>query len=58
MPFHWLLRMARWARNPPSSRQVIFVLAIIAVCLAIWAVEEIFGFPWDVTPVRPPVRLH
>jgi hypothetical protein len=37
---------------------VIFVLAIIAVCLAIWAVEEIFGFPWDVTPVRPPVRLH
>lgn len=58
MPFHWLLRMSRWARNPPSGKKVIFVLAVIALCLAIWGLEQIFGFPGDWDMVRPPVRLR
>jgi len=58
MPFHWLLRMARWARNPTSSQRIWLVLAVIAACLAIWGLEQVFGFPEDWTPARSPVRLR
>ncbi|MCZ0810933.1 hypothetical protein N5A93_01705 [Roseovarius sp. EGI FJ00037] len=37
--------MARWAQNPPSGRQVRFVLAIILICLALLAYEHVFGWP-------------
>lgn len=41
----WLFKMARWARNPPSEARVKFVLAIIALCLALAAVEYFIGWP-------------
>ncbi len=37
-PLH-LLRMARWARHPPSRNRVLLGLAVIAVCLAIVGLE-------------------
>ncbi len=40
-----LLRMAKWARNPPSAKRVALVLTVIAICLAIFAVEHFFGAP-------------
>lgn len=43
-PTRWLLRASRWARNPPSEKRVL-LLALIAVCLAIWGLEKLFGFP-------------
>ena len=49
---HWLLRMKRWAQNPPSSRQVLFVLAIIGFALALYAVERVFGWPEALTVER------
>ncbi len=47
-PVHFL-RMAHWARNPPSRRRVILVAVVIGACLALagleWAglVPEGFG---------------
>lgn len=48
-PF-WLLRMYRWARNPPSEKTVKFVLAIVAFCLLLLAIELIWGWPDALTP--------
>ncbi|MEQ9258069.1 MAG: hypothetical protein RIG84_03130 [Roseovarius sp.] len=41
----WLFRMARWAQNPPSEKRVIFVLAIVALCIALFVVERYMGWP-------------
>jgi hypothetical protein len=38
-------RMAKWARNPPGEKQVKMVFAIIAICLALFAVERLIGWP-------------
>lgn len=38
----WLLRASRWARNPPSARMVILLLAIIAAGLVLVGLEH-FG---------------
>lgn len=45
MNLHWLMRMSQWARKPPSWRRVMFVGAILAVCLALWGIETIWGWP-------------
>ena len=50
MTVRWLLRMARWARNPPSMRRVVLVLGIVAVCLALFAVEYFIGWPEAPSP--------
>jgi len=52
MNSRWLLRMTRWAQNPPSAGRVKFVLAIIAVCAALYAVERYYGWPDALTPDR------
>ena len=41
----WLMRMARWARHPPSMRTVLLVGGLLAVCLAVWGAEQIWGWP-------------
>ncbi len=43
-PRHFL-RMARWARNPPSEKKVKFVSGIILVCAALFLVERYIGWP-------------
>ena len=52
----WLLRAVRWARNPPSEKRVKLVLAVIAICVAIWGLEQLFGFPDWLVPEH--VRGH
>ncbi|PVA11728.1 hypothetical protein DC366_01870 [Pelagivirga sediminicola] len=49
---HWLLRAARWARHPPSAGRVKFVLAIIAFCVLLYAIEHYFGWPDALTPEK------
>lgn len=39
------LRMSKWARRPPSARRVKLVLAVIAISLAIYGLERVFGTP-------------
>lgn len=54
MNYRWLLRMAKWARNPPSAGQVKFVLAIIAISLTLYGIERAFGWPEWLTPQATP----
>lgn len=42
---NWLMRMSQWVRNPPSPRRVKLVLAVVAVCFALWGIELIWGWP-------------
>lgn len=39
MNMTWLLRMAKWARHPPSPQRVKLVLGVIAACLVLYAIE-------------------
>ncbi|MCA0921617.1 hypothetical protein [Pseudooceanicola nanhaiensis] len=48
----WLLRMARWARNPPSPGRVRLVLIVVAICLAVVLLEQVFGFPEELVPAK------
>jgi len=51
-------RMARWARNPPGEKRVKLVLAVIAIALAIWGLERLFGTPdWMLIEGQRPGRL-
>ena len=53
---HWLIRMARWVRHPPSWGRVKLVLGVVVICLAIFGYEKLFGWP-DVLTVNTPIRL-
>lgn len=57
MNFHWLIRASRWARNPPSPRMVKLVFAIIALGLALVALEKLGLWPDWATLERRPGRL-
>jgi hypothetical protein len=48
----WLIRMKRWAANPPSARMVALVFGVIAACLVLAGVELIWGFPEWLVPQR------
>ncbi len=48
----WLLRASRWARNPPSAKRVYLVLGVVAICLLLFAIERLFGWPAWLTPTR------
>ena len=51
----WLMKAKRWAQNPPSTRQVVMTFAVIAICLAIVAVEWFGLWPegFTVHKMRP-----
>jgi hypothetical protein len=48
----WFLRMALWARNPPSKRRIQIVLATIVLCALVYGYEQIFGWPEALTAER------
>ena len=45
----WFLRMAKWARHPPSAKRVRLVLGVIALCLILVAIERWIGWPEALT---------
>ena len=53
MTINWLLRMAKWARNPPSPARVRLVVSVVALCFALWGVEMIWGWPEALTVNKP-----
>lgn len=40
-----LLKMAKWAHRPPSTKRVIFVFSIIGICLVLFGIEYFIGLP-------------
>lgn len=44
------LRMAKWIRHPPSAGRVKLVFGIVALCLALAAVERWIGWPDALSP--------
>lgn len=53
MNLRWLLRMSRWARNPPSERRVLLGLAAIAAVLAVAGLQWVGWWPDALTiPVQ------
>ncbi|MEX5728991.1 hypothetical protein Ga0609869_002344 [Rhodovulum iodosum] len=57
MNLRWMLRAKRWAQTPPSAGRVKFVLGVIALCLLLYAVERVFGWPDWLTPNSPRGRI-
>lgn len=53
----WLLRMSKWARNPPSATRVKLVFEIIAVAAAIWGIEWMGWWPEWATAERIPRKF-
>ncbi|MFT4151229.1 MAG: hypothetical protein QM656_13605 [Paracoccaceae bacterium] len=47
--------MSRWARHPPPPGRVRLVLAVVAICLAVVAIERLGLWPhgWQVNRLRP-----
>lgn len=45
MNLHHLLRMSKWARNPPSEKRVKLVVGIVVICLILFAIERFIGVP-------------
>lgn len=39
----WMIKMARWARNPPPLWKVLLVLGVVAAAAAIIGAEWLFG---------------
>ena len=54
-PIRGFLRMARWGRRPASARRVRLVAAVVVICLILFAIERMFGWPPWLTPNR--IRL-
>lgn len=52
-PLIWLVRMSRWARNPPSPRIVALVFGIIAAGLVLVALDRLGLWPQWATLDRP-----
>lgn len=46
----WLMRMSRWARRPPSWGRVKLIAAILLICVALYAIDRLFGWPAWLTP--------
>jgi len=58
MNIRQFLRMSRWARNPPSAKRVKLVLLVLAICLVLFGIERVFGWPaWLTVNTSPRGRL-
>jgi hypothetical protein len=54
----WFLRMAKWARRPPSAKRVKVVLGIVGACLLLFGIEHFWGWPdWLTTNTTPRGRI-
>jgi len=55
MNFRHLMRMNKWARNPPSETRVKLVFGILAACLVLVLIEKFIGWP-DMLTLEPQRR--
>ncbi|MDF1726992.1 MAG: hypothetical protein P1U53_04490 [Sulfitobacter sp.] len=57
MNMRHLLRMSRWARNPPSEKRVKMVFGIIILALAVAGIEWLGLWPEWATSERIPRKF-
>ena len=57
MNFRQLLRMSRWARNPPSEKRIKLVFGVICFCVVLVLIERFVGWPDWARVERMPRRL-
>ncbi len=50
MDIRWLFRAKRLAQNPPSAGRVKLFLVVLALCLILFGIEQVFGWPEALTP--------
>ncbi len=50
MDLRWLMRAKRLAQNPPSWGRVKLFAAILVVCLILFGIEQVYGWPEALTP--------
>ena len=58
MNLRHLMRMSRWARNPPSAARVKLMAAIVVFCLLLYAIERWIGWPEALTTSMTRGRLR
>ena len=54
MNLGWLLRAKRLAQKPPSAARVKLFAAVLMLCLVLYGIEQIFGWPDWLTPNDTP----
>lgn len=53
----WLIRMARWARNPPPMSRVVLVVGVVILCFVLFGFEHFWGWPeWLTVNGTPRLR--
>lgn len=50
----WIMRMAQIARHPPSGKRLWIMLAVAAICLVLFGLEQFFGWSPDTTSLKLP----
>lgn len=53
----WLLRMSRWARNPPSAARVKLVFGVVIAAGVIWGLDWLGFWPDWATAERVPRKF-
>jgi hypothetical protein len=53
---HLLLRIALWLRRPPSRRQIVVILVVVAMSLCIGTIDKLGWWP-DRLHVNKALRL-
>lgn len=57
-PMRWGILLVQWFRRPPSRERLILMGVVIALCIAVFAIERIFGWPAWLTVDRMPRPLR
>ena len=53
------LRMSKWARNPPSKRQLQLIVFVLLTCAILFGIERLFGWPeWLTVNTRRGIMLR
>lgn len=55
MNLTWLMRMSKWARRPASAGRVKLVLGVVGLCLLLYGIELVWGWP-DFLTLSPRAR--
>ncbi|MBV7409849.1 hypothetical protein [Maritimibacter sp. DP1N21-5] len=57
-PRHFI-RMSKWARNPPNARQVKLFFIVLGLCLVLFGIDRVIGWPeWLTVDGTPSGKIN